>query len=666
MKTILKGSKIPGRLQSFVLILTLSAGFARGQDLIYMTFDAGDEAQGCPWGGWDAEKVYSWDPSLDGQTNSASGALRVDVYFTNVNYTTLQTCKSIADLAPYERMRMDVYLDPTNTPNAAGNYGTLQVRFRPGWAWPGDVFTIGTITNTGWSHLEAALPVTKTSASGVNFHWNSGFTNNLNLRTIWIDNLVLVDEGSGPPPPPSLALRKTVPGLDITTAGNPDYSRRNIATAAGLASTLGWLNSTGAVTYSMTVNETVEPGSSGFAANILLSAGTDATINASPDWNQPHGIFLEMIQNAAGAYDVSVRFKTNAPGSHGIRNTPQGLLIAITNTGVTSLVGTWALTLSNASVSVSGPGGISGTGQLPADAVPLFGPPNNFWAAFGAQPNQRNNRTMSLSRVRIYGAGDFTGTVDQDFTTAAALDPNLEPKEEGSGGINLKPTNTTWRVWWELPDTGFALWSSPTLNSNGWAATGLTPITQGSRRTIFTPGVSANAGFYQLRGSGGGPVSPPYLLESFESGVFTGAMNPPYTNVAQSTAAGVTDGTYSMLVNFDASQTWSWFGKNYDAATYTAWHNHSKLLFDLHREPETFGWNLNLAVAINGAMGWNQNEVVAWTWHNAGESSSQTITWDYSAIKAAAPATGTYFQLNFMARGAFGGNAYIDNVRFAD
>jgi hypothetical protein len=664
MKTMFKGSQIFGRLQIPILILTLSAGIVRGQDLIYMTFDTGD--QGFPCGGWDGEFSYSWDSSRDGQTNSASGSLRVDVLFTNGPSTSLQTCVSVADLTPYEKMRMDVYLDPTNAPNPAGHYGTLQVRFRPGWSWPGDVFTIGTITNTGWSHFEAALPVTKTSASGINFHWTTGFTNNLDQRTIWLDNLVFVDEGSGPPPPPSLSLRKTVPGLDITTAGNPDYSRRNIATVAGLASTLGWLNSTGAVTYSMTINESVEPDSSGFAANIMLSAGTDATINASPDWNQPHGIFLEVIQNTAGSYDVSVRFKTNAPGSHGIRNTPAGLLIAITNTGVTSLVGTWALTLSNTSVSVSGPGGVSASGELPADAASLFGTPNNFWALFGAQPNQRNNRSMSLSRVHIYGPGDFTGTVDQDFTTAAALDPNLEAKEEGSGGVTLKATNTAWRVWWELPDTGFALWAAPNLTSNAWAATGLTPITQGSRRAVFTTNVTADAGFFQLRGGGGGPVSPAYLLESFESGVFTGAMNPPYTNVAQSTTTGVTDGTSSMQVNFDASQTWSWFGKNYDAATYSEWHNHSKLLFDLHRAPETFGWNLNLAVAINGAMGWSQSEVVGWTWHNAGESTSQTITWDYSAIKATAPATGTYFQLNFMARGAFDGNAYIDNVRFAD
>jgi hypothetical protein len=661
MKTI---SSQLARFGASLCLLATSVVLVHGQDLIYMTFDTGE--QGFPCGGWDAEKVYSWDSALDGQTNAASGSLRVDAYFTNNVNTTIQTCVGIADLAPYEKMRMDVYLDPTNTPNAGGNFGTLQVRFRPGWAWPGDVFDLGTITNTGWTHFQAALPVTKTTASGVNIHWTAGFTNNLNPRSIWLDNLVLVDDTAAPPPPPTLAIRKSGPGLDITTAGSPDYSRRNIATVPTLAPTLGWLNSTGAVTYAMTINETVEAGSQGYAANIMLSAGADATINGSPDWNQPSGIFLEMVQNANGFYDVSVRFKTNAPGSHGIRNNPEGLLINLVNTGTSSLVGTWAITLSNAAISVSGPGGISGSGQLPANAPAWFGSGNNFWALFGAQPNQRNNRTMSLSRVHIYGAGDFTGTVDQDFTTATALDPNLEVKEEGSGGVNLKPTNTAWRVWWEIPDTGFELRSAGALVSNAWGATGLTPITQGSRRTVFTTNVAANAGFFQLRKGGGGPALPPILLESFEAGAFAGAVNPPYTNVAQSTAAGVTDGTYSMLVNFDASQTWSWIGKNYAASSYADWRSRNKLVFDLHRAAEPFGWNLNFALAINGEMGWNQAEVVAWVWHNAAESSSQTITWDYSAIKAAAPATGTYFQLNFMARGGFGGNVYIDNVRFAD
>jgi len=649
------------RFAACLVVFATAIGASRGADFVYMNFDAGD--QGFPCGGWDAEKAYAWESTVDGSNNVSSGSLRVDVFFTNVNYTTLQTCVGISDLTPYDKMRVSVYLDPTNTPNANGHYGTLQVRFRPGWAWPGDVFDLGTITNTGWTHFLGTLPVTVTSASGVNIHWTSGFTNNLEQRTIFLDNLILIEE-IAPAPPPTLQIRKSGPGLEIMTAGSSDYSRRNIATKPDIAPNLSWLNSTGAVTYAMTINETVDPGSSGYAANIMLCAGTDGTINSSPDWNQPHGVFMEAIQTVGGTYYVSIRYKTNAPGSHGIRFTTNGLLLEL-NTPLTSLVGTWSLTLSNDTVWLNAPGGVNGTAQLPADAAALFGGAGtNFWALFGAQPYLRNNRIISLSRVQISGPGDFTGGVDQDFTTATALDVNLEPKEEGAGGVVLKPTNTVWRISWGLPDTDFYLWSSPNIFSNNFSATGLVPITQGSRRAIFTTNVTSDVGYFRLKKVP--PAQPPILVESFESAAYSGAANPPYTNVAQSTSAGVTDGTYSMQVNFDASGTWSWIGQNYGASTYTDWRSRSKLVFDVHRAAESYGWNLNLAVAMNGDQGWNQNEVIAWVWHNAAESSSQTITWDYSAIKASAPASGTYWQLNFMARGGFGGNVYIDNVRFTD
>jgi hypothetical protein len=114
------------------------------------------------------------------------------------------------------------------------------------------------------------------------------------------------------------------------------------------------------------------------------------------------------------------------------------------------------------------------------------------------------------------------------------------------------------------------------------------------------------------------------LVESFETSVFPGS-NPPYTTIAQSSAAGVTDGTYSMQVAFNNSGTWSWMEGNYGVTTYSDWKSHYKLEFDLHRAAESFGWNLNLAVAINGPQGWNQVELVAWDWHNAGQSSHKRL-----------------------------------------
>lgn len=163
-------------------------GVCQAQDFSYMTFDTSN--QGFPCGGFDAPQVYEWDPSLDAQTNAASGSLKVNVDFSpGTNVTTLQTCVSIADLTKYATMRISLYLDPTNAPNANGNYGSFLVRFRPGWAWPGVVTDFGVITNTGWSHLERPMPPDASQASGVNFTW-SGFED---PRTIWLDNLIFTE-----------------------------------------------------------------------------------------------------------------------------------------------------------------------------------------------------------------------------------------------------------------------------------------------------------------------------------------------------------------------------------------------------------------------------------------------------------------------------------------
>jgi hypothetical protein len=153
------------------------------------------------------------------------------------------------------------------------------------------------------------------------------------------------------------------------------------------------------------------------------------------------------------------------------------------------------------------------------------------------------------------------------------------------------------------------------------------------------------------------------LVESFESGVYT-ANNPPYTT-AQS-VEGATHGAFSMQVDFASGAQWSWMGSTYGAAVYDAWKNHTKLQFDVRRQAEAFGWNLELVVGTNGPQGWNQVQVANWVWHNAGQTSDTTYTVDYSALAAAAPAGGTWWQLNLMARGSSGGTIFVDNVRFID
>lgn len=79
--------------------------------------------------------------------------------------------------------------------------------------------------------------------------------------------------------------------------------------------------------------------------------------------------------NHTGTIDVTVRFKTNAVNGHGGRFTTAGLLLQ-TNTSLTSLVGTWALTMDSNSVRLSGPGGLASQAALRAwgQSCPCLGP----------------------------------------------------------------------------------------------------------------------------------------------------------------------------------------------------------------------------------------------------------------------------------------------------
>jgi len=165
------------------------------------------------------------------------------------------------------------------------------------------------------------------------------------------------------------------------------------------------------------------------------------------------------------------------------------------------------------------------------------------------------------------------------------------------------------------------------------------------------------------------------ILESFEADPLLApgspAANPPYTNISRS-ATGVTQGSSSMQIGF-SDGTFSWLYMAQPSKTdsyypaYGKWYAHSKVKLDVYRPPQPIGWNFNMAMAINNQGGWQQIDLLpSWPWLNAGESSTQTLSWDYSAIRNANTPGGFWLQLVLSAHGSFGGTAYIDNVRFTD
>ena len=460
---------------------------------VWKGFDTDNGGFGC--GDWGVAHTATFDPAVDVLGNPASGSLAVEAQFTAGGEVTVQVCSGMGSLGTNDKLAMDVYVDPGASPDPNGNFGTFAIRLRPGWAWPGYLVEFGPVTATGWTHLQKELPPTAAGFSGLDVHWKTAYTA---TAKVWIDNIAFVSSAA-PPPPPSLVVDQALPGLEVATSGSGDYSRKNIATVAAYASRLPWVNAGGPVTYAMTINETVAPTAAGFAANIMLIGTEAGSINPSPDWNEPNGVFLEAGLNAAGRVDVSVRYKTNAPGTHGIRFQAEGLLVNMNST-LTSLVGTWALTLDGANVTLTGPGDVTGTGILTDDALPLFGV--NLYALFGAQPYTNKDRRISLSRVRVAGPAGWSGNLEQEFTTATAINAEiLETKEEDPGVVRLKPTTTVFRIAWQLPDTGFELWSSPSLKPVAWSALGLTPVPQGLYKTVYVPAEKATTPeqYFRLR-----------------------------------------------------------------------------------------------------------------------------------------------------------------------
>lgn len=164
------------------------------------------------------------------------------------------------------------------------------------------------------------------------------------------------------------------------------------------------------------------------------------------------------------------------------------------------------------------------------------------------------------------------------------------------------------------------------------------------------------------------------ILTSFES---PGDILPSVsgTTFAQSTN-GATAGSFSMAATpaGNAGFLWSSF-PNWDSTYYTAWKNNPILKMDIQMGPNAAGANMNLAVAVNGAMGWQDEADIplpgydgnptGWPWVNANQTINTTFVWDFTALAATAPATGTFFQVSLCIRSTSttGPTMYIDNIR---
>jgi len=163
-------------------------------------------------------------------------------------------------------------------------------------------------------------------------------------------------------------------------------------------------------------------------------------------------------------------------------------------------------------------------------------------------------------------------------------------------------------------------------------------------------------------------ASAAYMFESFETGVYTSIDG---KKLASQSSAYATDGSYSMRID-DYTGGWEGLFQGYSPAAYDAWYAATAIEADVYFPAITAGWRqVQCALFTNSDAGWDQEELVKWVWLNPGQSLTQHVVWDITALKTGAPKTSGWFSFGILLASPGKQNAncypsvaYIDNIQF--
>jgi len=471
------------------LFMVWNASAQTPVDYVANTFAAEEEA--ASWTRWwgAANQVYEFDAAVDAGNNAASGSLKATIDFDRAThqgdnqFALVSTFAegAVIDGTTFTNLEFDIRWSSASPQTPGGNFGFLEVGFKNqdfSQTWLRG-FTVSATPVDGWIHVVVPIDSTapKVSAiTGVVLKMWSGDANNglTGSAVFWIDNVKLIAKtDTTPPPPPTLSLEKATQGLRIiASAPGSQYQRQAIRTTEP---TQSWVGVADPVTYSMTINDAPGTNNNGYQVHMMLVQGVDVqNFVTSPDWNQPHVVFLEISQNGAGGATATFRYKTNLPNGNSMyynanpTNGPVGALAAISDSGIR---GTWSLRFAkNTDVTLTAPSGVSTNFTLPSEGAELFA--DSLYAYFGFQPNQLANIGTSATLGRIQISGTAT-PVDETFIgmrptpeSPLQLDPALwQIVAEDPAGVNLVPPGSGFWTKWTVPAAGFKLQTSPDLNS---------------------------------------------------------------------------------------------------------------------------------------------------------------------------------------------------------
>lgn len=469
---------------------------------VVSAFDTEDAANVWYWENWSREGTREFDAATDAGGSATSGSLKLWSNMPNekgYNQTVFSMeMKPPVDGVTYSKIALDVKVDPSSAKRTGGDdYGAFEIILRngPDWAW--NSISSVTLKSTDWVHIEAKL-----AAPSDNVH-------HLTLKlgqndfggpvTLNVDNIVLIENTDKVVVPPTLAIQKPKPGLQLFASQlAAQYQRQSIRTAADHYS---WQGLDHPVTYQFTISDFPGKDHAGFQAHIFLVPRDGAAANSDVDWSNPNLVFIDIQSLADGTYAGMFRYKVNQAGGNSMlyngnpANGPAGNLGTVISAKAT---GTWSLVFTSAThAKLVSPSSTTLEVDLPADDAALFAGP--LYAYFGVQPNQTGNIGQSavVSKIEILGAGD---DLTDSFAGAALETDKWAVAASDARGVLVAPATSAWWVNWTTPAAGFVLQSAPGI-TGPWTDAATAPIPVASNMMTLLdkaalPG--GNAGFFRL------------------------------------------------------------------------------------------------------------------------------------------------------------------------
>lgn len=364
------------------------------------------------------------------------------------------------------------------------------------------------------AHGTNLIPTDATFSFFIDFYM-AGHTYPGDVEIDFANISITMDTNQPPPPPPTMAIVPAKSGLRIFAQDHTQtYNQEGFGTVDVNQSWVGVATPTHPVSYSINFGDfdTVN--------NYTLYA--QFVQNANP--GDPFGVyngqnaFVWQITHQDSGFTTSIDWKTNAPKGNQNNNA-----LPLTTTTSTNGRGTWTLTFTrDTDGTVTAPDGTSTAFTLPNDPAWLADFANPLTIDFGTAPNNTGGfgQFIDLNSLTISNVVD--GTEFDDFTTddvlnTALWNPNFSydaANANNSGSVFQVSTNTPFWLTWTIPDDGFVLatsaslngaWYTPGFYGSGLGVSNTRPQTMGGAQTwTLIPAATLPT----TDGTVGGPVSP--------------------------------------------------------------------------------------------------------------------------------------------------------------